>query len=84
MQELLIVDNLHLLLQGASAHGILHHLLGDGEVLWQFAASLDHHGVEPTQVLVAKKLVLFPMLKHILYERESVFVFKMCTVITYS
>lgn len=46
---------LHLLFQGASPHGIPDHLLGDGKVLGQLGAALDHHGVEAVQELVAKE-----------------------------
>ena len=62
----ILVAYLHLLLQGASSQGVFDHLLCDGEVLWQLWAALDHHWVDAIQKLVAKELVLCPVLLNVL------------------
>ena len=51
---------------GPRSHGALHHVWGDGKVLWQLLAPLDHPRVRAIHALVAEEPVFLPVLHTVL------------------
>lgn len=45
-----------------------HHVVCDGELVWNLRAAADHAGVDAVEVLVPKEAVLCPVLGHVFWE----------------